>query len=161
MNFPKRKIPQDTIMLTSMMDMFTIILVFLLFNFSSEEQKDMSIPKDIKVPYSTSEVSLDNAVNVTVSKTAIMVEDKVVARLSYGKKIQAEVEGQKILPLYRELVQIRSKQTNSGKVKESDEGVVLLKADQSISFEVLDKVLKSSGMAGYPKSRFVVFRRES
>lgn len=161
MNFPKRKVPQDTIMLTSMMDMFTIILVFLLFNFSSEEQKDLSIPKDIKVPYSTSEISLDNAVNVTVSKTAIMVEDKIVARLSYGKKIQAEIEGQKILPLYRELVQIRSQQTNSGKVKESDEGVVLLKADQSIPFEVLDKVLKSSGMAGYPKSRFVVFRRES
>ncbi|MCI5072777.1 biopolymer transporter ExbD [bacterium] len=161
MNFPKRKVPQETIMLTSMMDMFTIILVFLLFNFSSEEQKDISIPKDIKVPYSTSEISLNNAVNVTVSQNAIMVEDKVVAKLRYGKKIQAQVDGQKILPLYRELVQIRSQQTNSGKVKKEDEGVVLLKADQSISFEVLDKVLKSSGMAGYPKSRFVVFRRES
>lgn len=169
LGFPVRKEPKATVMLTSMMDMFTIILVFLLYNFSPEEQKVVNIPKDVKVPMSSSELSLEDAVTVTVSASSIMVDGKVVAKLIGGKKVQAKVEGQKIVPLYNELLGKKKlslakkspqKAATSKKEQEDSSSVILLQADKGVPFELLDKVLKSAGMAGYPKSRFLVLRRE-
>lgn len=161
MTFPKRKAPKDSIMLTSMMDMFTIILVFLLYNFSPEEQKNVEIPSDIEMPRSSSEISLEEAVNVTVSPSGIYVGEKMVASLGNKAEIRAKMEGQKIVPLYDALIKEKSlKKTLNEKEKENS-SVILLSADKSISYKVLDKVLKSAGMAGFPKSKFVVYRRES
>ncbi|MCB0308094.1 MAG: biopolymer transporter ExbD [Bdellovibrionales bacterium] len=168
MGFPKRKEAKNTIMLTSMMDMFTIILVFLLFNFSPDEQDAVNIPKDVSIPSSSSEELISEAVSVTVSQTSIMVDNKVVAKIRNGKHVQARLEGQKIVPLYNELLRhkrlnkFKSPSKQKGKSQEEDSStVILLQADKRVPFELLDKVLKSAGMAGFPKSRFVVLRRES
>lgn len=161
MHFPKRKAPKDTIMLTSMMDMFTIILVFLLYNFSAEEQKDIKMPSDITVPQSSSEMSLEDAVNVTISQNGIFVDEKMVASIGSDHRIRAKIEGQKILPLYAELIKIKSMKRAKTEKEKENSSVILLKADKDVSFKVLDQVLKSAGMAGFPKSRFVVLRRES
>ena len=67
--------------ITSMMDIMTIILIFLLKSYSPE---DISVApsSDLEVPVSTSEKSPKLAVQVVVSKSAILVDSIPVMQLT-------------------------------------------------------------------------------
>ena len=159
----RRRNGSAKVMLTSMMDMFTIILVFLLYNFNADDQH-FKPSADLELPASNAELKLKDAVNVMISPTEIRVDKKVVARIRKGRVVGTRVRGMKIVSLYKELRRHRAVleyKIRKGKLQEEDQSVVLLQADKSIPYHIVDKVLKSSGMAGFPKFRFAVFRRES
>src|SRR3954464_11847586 len=67
--------------LTSMVDMFTILVVFLLMNFSSTGEI-IYIPKNVKLPQASETKELKPAHVVSVTQDSIVLERETVAKLS-------------------------------------------------------------------------------
>ncbi|MBW2731185.1 MAG: biopolymer transporter ExbD [Deltaproteobacteria bacterium] len=141
------KVPQ--LNLNSMMDMLSIILVFLLANISADE-KDFVLAADLTLPLSTSKLGFIKAVQVKLTTKELMVEDQFVAKVSGDKIVGTRIEGKKIVQLYNMLQRYRSFS------KEAAKDIVILQADREFPFELLDKVLRTAAMAGYPNFRLAI-----
>ena len=63
--------------ITSLMDILTIILIFLIVSFSTEES-EITPPKDFQIPPSTSQRQVKLAVKISISKDDIRVEENVI-----------------------------------------------------------------------------------
>jgi biopolymer transport protein ExbD len=137
--------------LNSMMDMLSIILVFLLSNISSEEQ-DFVLADNLTLPSSSSALGFTKAVQVKLTRSDLMVEDTFVAKISGSKVVGAEVDGGKIVPLYNMLQRYRSFS------KSDEKNTVVFQADKKFPFELLNKVMRTAAMAGYPNFRFAIQR---
>jgi biopolymer transport protein ExbD len=135
--------------LNSMMDMLSIILVFLLANISADE-KDFVLAQDLTLPNSTSKLGFVKAVQVKLTTKDLMVEDQFVAKVSKGRIVGTKVEGQKIIQLYNMLQRYRAFS------KESAKDIVILQADKGFPFETLNMVLRTAAMAGYPNFRLAI-----
>jgi biopolymer transport protein ExbD len=73
--------------LTAMVDMFTVLVIFLLQNFSSEQQM-LDLHRDIKLPEAHSTKDLKPAFVVVVTSKEILLDKQVIATYD-------EVKGQK------------------------------------------------------------------
>ncbi|MFH1132793.1 MAG: biopolymer transporter ExbD [Pseudomonadota bacterium] len=138
--------------LNSMMDMLTIILVFLLCNISAEEQ-DFVLAENLKLPNSTSKLDFIKAVQVKLTKKELSVEDTFVAKVSKNELVGVKIDGTTIVPLYDLLKRYHTLG------KSWDETTVVLQADKEFSFELLNKVLRTAAMAGYPNVRFATIKK--
>lgn len=155
----KRKIPIDaaTLSLTSLMDMFTIILIFLLINFSVEGEVITASPK-FKLPVSTSKKTPEARLAVQVTANEIMVDGDKVA----DTKDALKDEDYTIKPLLDALNNNIRKAAFVAK-RSSDfefKGDVTIQGDQKIPFILLEKVMFTCGLAGYGNISLAVMSRE-
>jgi biopolymer transport protein ExbD len=147
--------------LTSMVDMFTIIVVFLLVSYSVSDVA-LAPPKDVRLPVSSSSTLPFISLKVVVSPRAIMIEDRPVVALNQGKLRQDDVQGMVIYPLYRELKAIMVEREKSvegvANAKPVDRKVVL-QGDRSIPFDTVKRILFTAGQAEYDGFRLSVIRK--
>src|SRR5271168_3304585 len=73
--------------LTSMVDMFTILVVFLLMNYSSTGEI-IYIPKDVKLPKASQTKELKPAHIVTLTQTDVVLDKDTVAKLDDVKNLK-------------------------------------------------------------------------
>jgi biopolymer transport protein ExbD len=135
--------------LNSMMDMLSIILVFLLANISADE-KDFVLAQNLTLPNSNSKLGFVKAVQVKATRAELKVEDQFVAKISGGKVVGTRIEGQKIVELYNVLRRYRSFS------KESAKDIVILQADKDFPFQLLNQIMRTAAMAGYPNFRLAI-----
>jgi biopolymer transport protein ExbD len=145
--------------ITSMMDMMTIILVFLLKSYSTQ---DISVApsEDFELPVSTVKKAPEMAVNVVVSKKNIVVDGVPVLSLEKvpdpdnpgQSKLQVPEDqrnGQLIDPLLDELSKKADTAKNIGQQSGSEEhafkGRLLIQCDKKLPFEVLRQVMYTAG----------------
>lgn len=141
--------------LTSMMDMFTILLVFLLKTYSTEG--NLIQPSEyLTLPTSSVENPPEVALDVIVSKEWIMVHNDPVIRIR-------EVESQDefvIQPLYDMLQRYA---TEAKKMEEAYgvkfSGKVTIQGDKQLPFRTILKVMATCGQAEYPNMRLVVYQQ--
>jgi len=138
--------------LNSMMDMLSILLVFLLANSSAEEQ-DFVIAKNLALPKSNSTLGFTKAVQVKLSKRELTVEDTFVAKVSGNRVVGVDIDGGKIVPLYNMLQRYRALS------KDDDKTTVVFQADKDFPFEILNQVMRTAAMAGYPNFRFAIQKK--
>jgi len=138
--------------LNSMMDMLSIILVFLLANSSAEEQ-DFVIAKNLSLPNSSSSLGFTKAVQVKLSRTELQIEDTFVAKVQGDKIVGVDIDGGKIIPLYNMLQRYRSL------TKDADKTTVVFQADKKFPFKLLNQVMRTAAMAGYPNFRFAIQKK--
>lgn len=164
----KREEPKPmNLNITSLMDILTIILIFLIVSFSTEES-EVTPPKDFKIPASTSQRQVKLAVKISISKEDIKVEDKVVVRLNNGMFKAGDIDKEKhVLPLLKEMKRQKAKlqsgavkttKKKSGDDEEDDEEgeVVYFEAAKGTRYEIIDRVLKTAAAAGFVKFRLAV-----
>lgn len=146
--------------LTSMMDMFTIILVFLIFSFSSQDQ-NLKLDPDVSLPESTAAIEFKWAINVNLTPTVLKVEGNTIAKVKSGKfaGVKVDKDKKRVLPLYNLLKKFKEIETQEKVNPTEDETVIAFQADKSLPFEVIDLVMKTSAQAGYPNFRFVVLKK--
>ena len=143
--------------LVPLIDILTNILFFLLVGFVAQEIQYEAENK-IKLPVASTQADLRMSVNVSISGEELMVEKVRIAKIS-GGKIDAPMEGEKVVPLYEKLNTLRAaKQSQTGGVSQNDD-VIFLVADRQIPFTLLSPVMKTAAMAGYPNFRFAVIKR--
>jgi biopolymer transport protein ExbD len=153
-----------TLQITSMVDMFTLLLVFLLKTYSTSAV-EIQVDKDLNLPYSTSAKEPKEVLKVIVSKTGIYVDAKEVLRFENGQFAAGVLDAkdaQFIRPLYEVLDQEAKKTRDIAKVNETVEfdGTVLMQAEKSLDYAILKKVLYTASMAGYADLKFAVIAQE-
>jgi biopolymer transport protein ExbD len=145
--------------ITSMMDMFTIILVFLLFSYSIEDS-NVTIAEGLRLPDSVSVKPYREAVTISLSKNDLRVQGDIVLELKNGDLPKGSTKNLKIRALYDAL--LKAKEEREANKKEEgtvpEDSLVLVQADRSASYKTIDPILKTAGMAGFPNFRFAVMR---
>lgn len=148
------------LMLTSMMDMFTIVLIFLLFSFS-ERPETIKLDKDLELPQSSAEMDYNENIQLVLSKSSLMLDNEVVAELDNGKIRGFDEKNLKSSVLYKRLKEHFEK---SRKIAEENPEENLTKqeivflCDKSHEFKVINQVMKTAGLAGYPNFQFAVLQ---
>ena len=104
--------------ITSLLDILTILLVFLLQSYNSSGVV-INVPKEIEIPKSSSETLNTFGVNVQVSKSQIWVDDKEVVNTESIDQGQLFDEGgRRIIPLFNQLVKIKETIKQSEKLSD-------------------------------------------
>lgn len=149
-----RKFVPPKLMLTSMMDMFTIILIFLIFSFS-EAPEDLKLDKDLELPKSSTKAEYQEAVKIVLSRKELRLNDEVMA-LVEGQGIAGlrddDLEGSS---LFQRLKAFRAESENTENDHVSPTHILFL-CDKSHSFKTINTVIKTAGLAGYPNFQFAV-----
>ncbi len=149
--------------ITSLLDILTIMLVFLLQSYNSSGVT-INVPKGIDLPRSASE-SLNNfGVNIQVSKTNIWVDDKeVLSADSSTTDTQVFDEGgRRIVPLYNELVRLKELVKQSEKLSPQAakfSGVANLVVEKSLKYSYLKRIMYTAASAGFKEFKFVVMTK--
>ena len=141
--------------LTSLMDVFTILVFFLLANSSSSEV--LATPKLIKLPDSVVEVKPRETVVIMVSPTTVLVQGEAVidtAELLASTNASIPAITERLSQLERNIIGISTKE-----IVESKEVTVL--ADKTIPFRVLKKIMLTCTGSGYGKISLAVIRKAS
>ncbi|MDH5356079.1 MAG: biopolymer transporter ExbD [Gammaproteobacteria bacterium] len=144
----KKKIPGMN--LTSLMDVFTILVFFLLTNSAGNEA--LEAPKEITLPASVVETKPKETVVVLVTPESILVQGVLVASTpDVIRNPTIIVEGIK-----NELLRQKSRSIGAEATEVPEVNVL---ADRAIPFSLLKKVMSSSTSAGYSKISLAVIQK--
>jgi len=143
-----------------MVDMFVILLVFLLKTYSTSPV-NITPKEGMRLPESSSLTEPVDVVKMVVSESAVFVEDKKVMDLEKGRFPASVLDANDpsfIKALYQALDERAKLTKDISKVNDSVEfdGKVLMQADRSLPYEVLQKIMYTSMMAGYADVKLAV-----
>lgn len=142
--------------LTSMMDMMTIILLFLLKTYSTTGQI-LTPSEDLKLPYSLSQETPKKELTVSVTRHDIMVGPDVLMKIQDLDKTNENL----ISPLFARLKSLaeeaRKDEIQFGKPFTHE---IIIEADENTPFRILVKVLYTCGQSEYNKLRLLTYREE-
>ncbi|MDT8282018.1 MAG: biopolymer transporter ExbD [Gammaproteobacteria bacterium] len=139
--------------LVSLMDVFTILVFFLLVNSSSSDV--MEPPKNIKLPDSSVEAKPRETVIVMITPEQILVQGEPVISTQDaidGKTSIIEAVKQRLLLQQKKVIGISTKT-----VAQSQEVTVL--AHRTVPFHLMKKVMASCTSAGYGKISLAVVQK--
>ena len=139
--------------LVSLMDVFTILVFFLLVNSSSSDV--MEPPKRIKLPDSSVEAKPRETIIVMITPDEVLVQGKYVIStqdvISSKKPIINEIK-ETLLLHKKKVLGIKTKA-----VSEAKEVTVL--AHRTVPFHLMKKVMASSASAGYGRISLAVVQK--
>ena len=141
--------------LTSLMDVFTILVFFLLVNQSAVEV--LEPPKEIKLPDSVVEAKPRQTLVIMVSEQTILVQGEPTVSVADILATKDEI----IRPVMERLSQIRQTTIglNTEAVAKTNEVVIL--AHKTIPFKILKKLMSTCTVSGYTKISLAVIQKGS
>ena len=155
---PHAKRGTPVLQLTSLIDMFTIILVFLLMNYSTDPNQSPP-PEDIHLPVITSEegeVQPKSGVNViTVNNWSITLDQSVLIDSVVGMPVKNDTFVPILLEKLRETYEIAVQTAEINKI-DPDSVRVIIQADSLSSYNLITQVVNTCTMAGYKKISVMV-----
>ena len=141
-----------TLQLTSLLDMFTIILVFLMVSFQAEDM-DFVLHAGMKLPVSSVKNPFKTGVNMAITQDQVLVEGKPVYKLSKGGKVkESDFKAGKI----DAVVSAVNAAWKLHKREKDEEDIVVIQADQTLPYRTLHLLMRSSAHAGVFRFRLVV-----
>jgi len=148
--------------ITPLMDMMTIILVFLLKSFSSTTS-NITFDSNLQVPKSFTELKPKLAVTVTLTKKVLLVEGDGVAPVNNGRvdpAVKRDGEnGYYITPLVEILEKHARREKRVAELTgQKFEAQLMIVADQTTPYRLLTEVIYSCGQAGYANYRLLVLK---
>jgi biopolymer transport protein ExbD len=161
-----RRLPTDSgLAITSLMDMMTIILVFLLTNYGANVLP-VQPSDDFQLPMSTAEGDVRVSSTIIVTRTDVFVDGERVLTLGPSEEPgvdvaipEAEKQDGTVAAVYDRLVaQVAAlKQAEPGEDGEpAFRGEVLMQLDRRTPFAVVRDLMLTAGNAGFGTFRFVV-----
>lgn len=149
---PNKNKQAMTLNITSMTDVFTILLVFLLQTYSSNEVNIEPIT-GLRLPTSSTQKNPVNGVKLSISPTELKFDQTVLAKVNNSEIQSAAIDSKDsnfIKPLFDELQKFNKENETLAKT-----GKVLLQADQELPFSTIRKVMYTASMAGFPNLKIV------
>ncbi len=141
--------------LVSLMDIFTILVFFLLVQSSAVEvlpnTKALDLPESLAQEYPR-ETTL-----VMVTTEDIMVQGKRVM----STRAARQMKGEELAPLLRALEQQAERVIHVGEAEEIGRGELTIMADKSLPFELLKKVMVTATRANFALLSFAVLQRDA
>lgn len=142
--------------ITSMTDMFTILLVFLLQSYATTEF-EMVQNNDLRLPSSASFMNPTMGIQISLTTKELKLGEKAIAILSgtnFNSNDLEKSDPNFIKPLFDELDKLAKDEANKD-AKHIKEGKILLQADRSLPYSTLRKVMYTASMAGFPQLKLV------
>ena len=155
---PRKAPVSSTLNLTALIDLFTILVLFLLFNIAGGG--DVLPPAgNLKLPSSISEKEPNPTVTILITRDEISVEGKPVGRVSEV----LENPNMNIVELETELKRHAEKAIRLGLAMGTEvfDGRVTLMGDREIPFRLLEKVMFTCSQADYFDIRLAVLQKET
>jgi biopolymer transport protein ExbD len=137
--------------LVSLIDVFTILIFFLMSNVGVET---LASTRAVQLPESLSQKAPKETLLVTVTASEILVGGKVVASVRDALAVDSDL----IQPLKAEL-DIEASREVILKENESDSKRVTIMGDKDIPYRLLRKVMFTAARAGYSDVSFAVRQR--
>ena len=151
----KRNTRSGTLNLVSLMDIFTILVFFLLVN--SSEVETLPKSEDLQLPESIAEQKAGETVVILIGEVDILVQGKVVAKV-------ADVQEQKgnDIPALREALQSQNDRVLRRAAQDDIAGrEVTIMGDKEIPYRVLKKVMATCTQADYGQISLAVLQKSS
>ncbi|MBD3392163.1 MAG: biopolymer transporter ExbD [Chitinivibrionales bacterium] len=144
--------------LTSLIDVMTILLIYLLKSFSSEGEI-ITVSKDLMLPESSAEKRPEQTVVITVNNSYVLAEDRRVANVD-----DVLASDELVIPGLYEWLGNRRAMTQ--KIEEHSDkvqfkGDITIQGDKRIRFRLLKKIMYTCGQQGYNNFSLAVLRKES
>jgi biopolymer transport protein ExbD len=148
-----RKRMTTALNLTSLMDVFTILVFFLLFHSAGSEV--LEAPKQIKLPDSVVETKPRETVVIMVSPETVLVQGKAVMNTIelLDDKVETVAEiTERLRQIEQNIIGISTKTVVEGKE-------VTILADKTIPFKVLKKIMSTCTGSGYGRISLAVIQK--
>jgi len=149
--------------ITSMMDMFTIILIFLLKSYSADPV-NITPHDNLRLPYSTSETPPEEGLTIAVLKDKIVFDKMELLPINDGlidKKFLSSDE--KTIPALQKALRKELKKSEfiaQNNKNYKFKGTIIIQSDKTIPFKTLKKIMYTTGISGYSDFRFAVVSNE-
>ncbi|MBN1150920.1 biopolymer transporter ExbD [candidate division WOR-3 bacterium] len=156
---PKAQRETPVLQLTSLIDMFTIILIFLLLNFSTDPNQSPP-PMDVNLPSIITEEELDEkpmvGINVvTANSYSITLDQTSIIQSAQGMPVKTDTFIPLLLDKLRETYEIAIQTAEINQI-DPDSVRVIIQADSLVSYNLITQIVNTCTMAGYKKVSVMV-----
>jgi biopolymer transport protein ExbD len=157
-----KKAEEGKLNITSMMDMFTIILVFLIKSYSADGSL-LTNADDLVLPNSESKMKpTDVNLQIAVTHDMILVDNVAVTPTDDARNIPQDESNPIIAKLDERLrvaMAMEEEMVRMGALN-AVQGQIIVQVDKNIDFDVLYKIMHTSGGAGFNNMNFAVMERD-
>src|SRR3990172_5722198 len=161
----RRRVPEGEAIthlnIVSMMDMMTILLVFMIKSLATSSEMDM---RDVTPPQSSTRMTVpESATSVTIAKTAILVEGAPNVAVKNGDVDASEkTQGQFGIEIGKLKTRLTQHHTKDKKIfgyrgQEAPSELTIV-ADKDTPYRLLVSVIYTAGQAEYKNYRLIVLR---
>jgi len=160
----KRMTTIQVLALTSMLDILTTILFFLLKNYSYVKT-NFTVADDLSLPRSTNRMPPpDSALQLVVTKKSIILDDKELVPIKNGDVPKEFLyrDGVTIVRLAQALEQHKKRSKYIARRSDSHtfSGLIVLQADRNLEFRLLKKVIYTAGITDFVMLKLAVLKKE-
>jgi hypothetical protein len=148
--------------MTSLMDMITIIVCYLLKTYGSDPVV-ITPTSGQKIPMSRADTPIQDGYPIYISQRAITAGDKKIVQIDETGEIDpAALQGHLIGPLYDMLAEEADKGKALAEAKgEEWPGRIILVGDQNLKFSILVDVMYTAGRAEYREYAFCIILQDA
>lgn len=150
--------------MTSLMDIFVNVLIYLLMSYSSSPV-DVSQTDELKLPGSSSQLPIENTTSVGITTRVILVDRKKICDVRDGTvdaqlKKDQQASSYEILPLLESLKDAANRQKKLAKFNSAIQfkGIVTIVADHRMTFRLLSEIMYTAGQAEFGKFKFAIIK---
>jgi biopolymer transport protein ExbD len=148
----RREMASASLNLTPMIDMMTILLVFLIKNYSTDPSF-LTNTQGIELSQTTSDTGAPDKPVLIIGKDGILLDGQTLVSFPSGIPSKAYL-GSKVVPELMDALELK-------KAADADfSGTLILQADKSISYTTLKPLLRTAGVAGFNDIKFAGVTRE-
>jgi biopolymer transport protein ExbD len=140
--------------LTSLMDVFTILVFFLVMNSGPTEVLD---PGDIELPQSVIDAKPSETVVINVGTEEVLVQGEPVVSIAEI----AAMGGGDIEPIMARLAELQSRVIGVRTQVVAESMAVTILADKQVPFAVVKQVMSTATAQGYTRISLAVIQKES
>lgn len=149
-----RKPKSTGMMLTSLMDVFTVLVLYLIVNQGSGVSVEP--PRRVKLPDSVVETAPRRTLVMAVSDTDVLIQGEVIVKV---EEVLASKQDY-IDSVRQEMLRIKNLAAEQGDKVVAESTEVTILADRGVPFKVLKKLMSTSSSAGYDKISLAVNQKE-
>lgn len=145
----RRKVPG--LNLTALMDIFTVLVFFLLVNSSNSQQ--LPANPDIVLPESAAQELPEEMLTIQISPHSILLQERPL--MSVDDAMQHD--GRVLPALVHELERYAERATQLGGPADEGRGLMIM-ADRHTPYALLERIMHSANQTEYSRLRFAVLR---
>lgn len=140
--------PSSSLILTSLMDILTVLVLFLLKSFVMEGEAVTPVP-GVSLPQSSSQTAPRASIVIAIFNDTVMMNGEVVATVA-----KAVSSGDLLItPLAKRLDETREQATEIARLRgngaDAFDGKVSIQGDREINFAILQRVMYTCSASGY------------
>lgn len=150
-----------------MLDIFSILITFLLMSYSTEGQTVESSKANMELPKSVTKLSLDEAASVSITKRELIVQGGVTIPIGPDGDVAEQYRSQGAIPdAYQEFKKLRaSMETLKNRDKalnlsDRELNTLTLEADKGAQFKLIKRVMLSAQQAEFVAWKLAVDKAE-